>query len=109
MDYTRIAPVLIEAASFIAAFAAIAAAIIIARTISKFSTENLTMGFRTVGIGIFILALGIVIDAVNTYIQPLQIPEAPSILLIVRQMFFVIGAYIILIGSKNMDIWLTNK
>ncbi|MBF8250128.1 MAG: hypothetical protein HW400_729 [Candidatus Levybacteria bacterium] len=102
MDYTRLLPILIEAASFISAFAAIAAAIIMARFIRKFVTGILAMGFRTIGIGVFILALGIIIDAVEIYIQSLQAPTTLSILLILRQIFFVIGAYIIVIGSKNM-------
>jgi len=102
MDYTRLLPILIEAASFISAFAAIAAAIIMARFIRKFVTGILAMGFRTIGIGVFILALGIIIDAVEIYIQSLQVPTTLNILLIIRQIFFVLGAYIIVIGSKNM-------
>lgn len=102
MDYAKLGPILIEVASFIAAFAAIAAAIIMARFIRKFVTGILAMGFKTIGIGIFILALGIIIDAVEIYIQALQSPATLSILLIIRQIFFVIGAYIIVIGSKKM-------
>jgi len=102
MDYAKLGPVLIEAASFIAAFAAIIAAVIMARFIRKFVTGILSLGFKTIGIGIFILALGIIIDAVEIYIQALQAPTTLSILLVVRQVFFVLGAYIIVIGSKNM-------
>lgn len=102
MNYAKLAPVLIEAASFISAFAAITAAIIMARFIRKFVTGILAMGFKTIGIGIFVLALGIIIDAVEIYIQALQAPATLSILLIIRQVFFVVGAYIIVIGSKNM-------
>lgn len=102
MDYSKLAPILIEAASFIAAFAAIAAAVIMARFIRKFVTGILAMGFRTIGIGIFILALGIIVDAVEIYIQALNNPTTLSILLIVRQVFFVLGTYIIVIGSKKM-------
>jgi len=69
MDYAKLVPVLIEAASFIAAFAAIAAAIIMARFIRKFVTGILAMGFKTIGIGIFVLALGIIIDAVGIFYQ----------------------------------------
>jgi hypothetical protein len=102
MDYSKLVPILIEAASFIAAFAAITAAIIMARFIRKFVTGILAMGFRTIGIGIFVLALGIIIDALEIYTQALKSPSAISILLVARQVFFIIGTYIVVIGSKNM-------
>lgn len=102
MDYTRLLPVLIEAASFIAAFAAIAAAIIMARFIRKFVTGILAVGFKTIGIGIFVLALGIIIDAVELYVQALNNSSTLNILLIIRQILFVAGTYIIVVGSKNM-------
>lgn len=102
MDYAKVAPVLIEAGSFIAAFAAIAAAVIMARFIRKFVTGILAMGFKTIGIGIFVLALGIIIDAVEIYAQAAKNPSTLSFLLIVRQVFFVLGTYIIVIGSKSM-------
>jgi len=102
MDYSKLTPILIESASFIAAFAAIAAAIIMARFIRKFVTGILAMGFRTIGIGIFILALGIIIDALEIYARVSTNPSIFDFLLIVRQVFFVLGTYIIVIGSKNM-------
>lgn len=102
MDYAKLTPILIEAASFISAFAAIAAAIIMARFIKKFVTGILATGFKTIGIGIFILALAIIIDAIELYFQPLQKPSAFSFLLILRQILFVVGTYVIVIGSKSM-------
>lgn len=102
LDYSKLLPLIIQAASFISAFAAIAAAIIMARFIRKFVSGILAMGFRTIGIGIFVLALGIIVDAIGLYIQGLQNPSVFSILLILRQVLFVIGTYIIVIGSKNM-------
>lgn len=101
-DYNKLLPILIEAASFISAFAGIVAAVIMARFIKKFVTGILAMGFKTIGIGIFVLALGIIVDAAEIYTQALQNPSSLSILLIVRQALFVIGTYIIVIGSKNM-------
>jgi hypothetical protein len=102
MDFSRLMPVLIEAASFTAAFAAITAAIIMARFVRKFVTGILATGFRTIGIGIFILALGIIIDALEIYIQASISPSAVNFLQIARQVFFIVGTYIIVIGSKNM-------
>lgn len=95
-------PVLIEAASFIAAFAAIAASIIMARFLRKFVTGILAMGFKTIGIGIFVLALGIIIDAIEMYTQISKNPSTLNFLLIIRQIFFIIGTYVIVIGCKNM-------
>ena len=102
MDYIRLISVLTEAASLIAAFAAIASAIIMARFIKKFATGILATGFKTIGIGIFILALGIIVDAININIQTLESPQILITLLVIKQVFFVIGSYIIVIGSKNM-------
>lgn len=102
MDYQKLLPVLVEAASFISAFAAIAAAIIMARFLKKFVTGILATGFKTIGIGIFIIALAIIIDALALYIQALNTSTTVSILLVVRQILFVIGTYIIVIGSKRM-------
>lgn len=101
-NYALLLPILIEAASFISAFAAIAAGIIMARFLKKFVTGILATGFKTIGIGIFIIALGMIIDAVEIYSQAMNNPASLSILLIVRQVFFVIGTYIIVIGSKGM-------
>jgi hypothetical protein len=102
MDSIKLTSLLIEATSFIASFAAIAAAIIMSRFVRKFVTGILALGFRTIGIGIFILALGIIIDAVNIYIQAFGNPPVVDILLIIRQVLFVCGTYVIVIGSKNM-------
>ena len=101
MDYVKLISVLTEAASFIAAFAAIASAIIMARFIKKFATGILATGFKTIGIGIFVLALGIIVDAININIQTLESPQILITLLVIKQVFFVVGSYIIVIGSKR--------
>ncbi len=102
IDYERTLPLLIEAASFISAFAAITAGIIMAKFIKKFVSGILAIGFKTIGIGIFIVALAIIIDAVSIYIQILNAPKTLNILLVVRQILFVIGTYIIVVGCKSM-------
>lgn len=102
VDSIKLTSLLIEAASFIAAFAAIAAAIIMLRFIRKFVTGILALGFRTIGVGIFILALGIIVDAVKIYIQASESPPVIDPLLIVKQVLFIFGTYIIVIGTKNM-------
>ena len=73
-----------------------------ARFIKKFATGILATGFKTIGIGIFVLALGIIVDAININIQTLESPQILITLLVIKQVFFVVGSYIIVIGSKNM-------
>ena len=102
MDNVKLASFLIEAASFIAAFAGITAAIIMSRFIRRFVTGILAMGFKTIGIGIFILALGIIVDAIGIYLQNSMNQPIFYVFLIFRQVFFVLGTYIIVIGSKTM-------
>jgi hypothetical protein len=102
IDFTRLLPVVIEAASFISAFAAIAAAIIMARFLKKFVTGILAIGFKTIGIGIFLVAVGIIIDAVEMHIQAREASATFNILLVLRQIFFVVGTYVIVIGCKSM-------
>lgn len=102
IDYSKILPILIEGASFISAFAAIAAGIIMAKFIRKFVTGILATGFKTIGVGIFILAIAIIVDAILLYIQVLSAPSPLSILLVARQILLVIGTYVIVIASKTM-------
>ena len=97
-----IASTFVEVASLVAAFAAIIATIIMSQFLNKFATGILAMGFKTIGIGIGIIALGIVINTIQIYIQAVSSSSALSLLLIVQQIFFVLGTYIIIIGSKNM-------
>jgi hypothetical protein len=102
MDLLKLVPVLIQAASFIAAISAVTAAVIMFRFVRKFETGILALGFKTIGVGSIILAVGIIVDSIEIYIQTIENPSTLSLLLIVRQIFFVLGAYIIVIGSKNM-------
>jgi len=102
IDYQTLLPLLIETASFISAFAAIATGIIMAKFIRKFVTGILAMGFKTIAIGIFVVAAGIIIDAIAISVQAINDPKELSILLILRQIFFVVGTYIIVVGSKTM-------
>jgi len=102
MDNAKLMSFIIEAASFVAAFAGIAATIVMSRFVRKFVTGILADGFKTVSIGILFLALGIIIDAIELYTRSMISQSIINVILIVRQIFFVIGAYIIVIGSKNM-------
>lgn len=100
MDYAKLITILVQAGSFIAAFAAIAAGIIMSSVTKKFGTGILASGFKTISIGVIFIALGIIIDALNAYIQISSNIISLGILFI-KEVLFVVGTYIIVIGSKN--------
>lgn len=100
MDYSKLITILVQAGSFIAAFAAIAAGIIMSSVTKKFGTGILASGFKTISIGVIFIALGIIIDALNAYIQISSNIISLGILFI-KEVLFVVGTYIIVIGSKN--------
>jgi len=105
IDTAKLLTVIIEAGSFISALAAIAAGLVMFRITRKFGSGFLASGFKTFSFGVFFIAAGILIDAIQGYIQtsnsnPL-ISQLVVILLIVKELLFVLGTYIIVIGSKK--------
>lgn len=100
MDYEKLITILVQAGSFVSAFAAIAAGLIMASVTKKFGTGILASGFKTISLGVIFIALGIIIDAVNAYLQISSNAVSLSILL-VKETLFVIGTYTIVIGSKK--------
>jgi len=106
IDTQRLLTVLVEAGSFMSAFAAIAAGIVMASVTKKFGTGILASGFKTNSWGVFFIAFGIIIDAVSSYLSvsgyssllPTIIPIG---ILLAKEACFVIGTYIIVIGSKK--------
>lgn len=93
--------IIVNGISFIAAFAAIAAAVIMYQVTKKFGSGILAHGFKTIGTGVLFLALGIIIDALNSYLQiGYNNPYSVGVFLI-KGSCFVIGMYIIVIGSKR--------
>lgn len=100
-DMTQFLSVIVQAGAFISAFAAITAGIIMARVTKKFGTGILASGFKTISLGIFLIALGIIFDAVQVYLDLANNPQVITIIIGLREMFFVAGTYIIVIGSKR--------
>ncbi len=100
MDIDKILTILIQAGSFIAAFAAIAAGLIMSQVTKKFGSGILASGFKTISIGVLFIAGGIILDAVNSYLQ-ISSNIFLATIIIAKEAFFVIGTYIIVIGSKN--------
>jgi hypothetical protein len=106
IDTARLLTILIQAGSFISAFAAIAASVVMASLTKKFGTGILASGFKTNSVGVLLIALGIFVDALQTYVQVGGYGHVVgdmilSILLMVKYIFFVVGTYVIVIGSKK--------
>lgn len=97
---SQLITVFTQAGSFIAAFAAIAAGVIMFSVTKKFGTGILASGFKTISIGVILIAIGIIIDAVSSYLQ-LSSSIISVVILMLKEIFFVIGTYIIVIGSKK--------
>ncbi len=93
--------VVVNGISFIAAFAAIAAAVIMYQVTKKFGSGILAKGFQSIGTGVLFLALGIIIDAVNSYLQISYSNIFSVSVFLIKGVCFVVGTYIIVIGSKK--------
>ena len=104
MDTQKLLTIVIEAASFVAALASIAAGLIMANVTKKFGTGILANGFKTISIGVLFIAGAIIIDAIQSYLEVVSptITQANLILLLIRAPFFLIGTYLIVIGSKKI-------
>lgn len=101
MDTNKLLATLIEAASFISAFAGIAAGFVMANVRKKFGTGLLATGFKSISIGVFFIAGGITIDAIQTYITISNSFTLNAIIIALKEALFVIGTYVIVIGSKK--------
>lgn len=101
-DTHRILTIAVDLGSFIAVFAAIVAGALMAQVTEKFGTGVLASGFKSISIGVFFIAAGILTDAVSSYLQLSQASfELLTVFILVKEALFVIGTYIIVIGSKK--------
>jgi hypothetical protein len=104
IDTTKLLTIAIEAGAFISTMAALVAAVIMLRVTRKFGTGILASGFRSISFGVLFIALGILIDAVQSYLQVQAfagLQQFVTIILLVKLVLYVIGTYIIVIGSKR--------
>lgn len=93
--------IVVNGISFVAAFAAIAASVIMYQVTKKFGTGILAHGFKTIGTGVLFIAVGIIVDAINSYLQ-ISYSSVYSVgVFIIKGACFVIGTYTIVIGSKR--------
>jgi len=92
---------IIEVVSFISVFAGIAASIIMLKLNKKFGTGILASGFKTIALGITFIAVGIVFDTIQVYFQTISNLDYNPILVVIKEILFLIGTYTIVIGSKK--------
>lgn len=93
--------IIVNGVSFVAAFAAFAAAIIMYQVTKKFGSGILAHGFKTIGTGVLFLALGIIIDAINSYLKLSPNSMYSAAVFLIKGICFVVGTYTIVIGSKR--------
>lgn len=101
IDTQKFLTILVEVGSFVAVFAAVVAGALMAQVTKKFGTGILAVGFKSISIGVFFIAAGILIDAVQSYVAISSAFELSVLLLLVKEALFVVGTYIIVIGSKK--------
>ena len=104
IDTTRLLTILIEGGSLISGIAALAAAVIMSRVTKHFGTGIIANGFKSISLGVLFIALGILADAVQDYLQAenfLGFNQYITIVILAKLALFVIGTYIIVIGSKK--------
>ena len=101
VDTARLFTILVEGIAFIAAFAAVTGAAIMYQLTRKFGSGIIASGFKSISSGVLFIALGIIIDALNSYFL-LATNNAYSVLIfLIKGVCFVVGTYIIVIGSKR--------
>jgi hypothetical protein len=100
MDVDKFITIVIQGGSFIAAFAAITAGVIMSSFTKKFGTGILASGFKNIATGVIFIAGGIILDALNSYLQ-LNSVGVSLIMLVAKDALFIIGTYIIVIASKK--------
>lgn len=104
IDFQKLLTILIEAGALVSSLAAIVAAIIMFKVRKKFGTGIIANGFKNIAFGVFFIALGILLDALESYMQISAFSEVQQYLTLIigaKFIFFVIGTYIIVIGSKK--------
>lgn len=100
IDSQRLLAIVIEGGALVSAIAGVTAGVIMTRVTKRFGTGILASGFRAISLGVFFIAAGILIDAIYTYFQ-LSTPGVVTTLVITKDILFILGTYIIVIGSKR--------
>lgn len=102
IDSAEFISILVQGFPFISVFAGIAASVIMFQVTKKFGTGILADGFRSIANGVLFIALGIIVDAAINYFHLSGENLYSAGLLFIEGICFVVGTYIIVIGSKKM-------
>lgn len=97
MDINRLLTLIAQAGIFIAAFAGIAAAVLMLSVTRKFGLGVLASSFKSISWGVFLIAAALVLDALAFYLQI----GGSSLITLTKVVFLVSGTYIIVISAKN--------
>jgi hypothetical protein len=104
IDTTKLLVIVIEAGALISTMAALVATVIMLGVTRKFGTGILASGFKYISFGVLFIALGILVDSIQSYLQINNfsgIQQFVTIILLIKLVLYVIGTYIIVIGSKR--------
>jgi hypothetical protein len=93
--------IIVEVISFIAAVAAIVGAVLMFRITKKFGSGIIADGFKTISSGVLFLALGILIDGLSFYFSLSSDNIYAALIFLVKGLCYVVGTYIIVIGTKR--------
>lgn len=102
IDFDKLMIIIVNGVSFIAVIAAFASTIIMYQMTKKFGSGILARGFKMIGTGVLFIAFGIGIDVFDLNFYLGSNVYYTDILIILKGISFVIGTYIIVIGSKKM-------
>jgi uncharacterized membrane protein YdcZ (DUF606 family) len=101
VDIERLFTILVQGIAFIASFAALSAAVIMYQLTRKFGSGILASGFKSISGGIFLIALGMIIDALNSYFLLTTNNLYSVLVFFIKGICFVTGTYVIVIGAKR--------
>lgn len=102
LDTQKLLETILQSGSFIAAFASIAAGVMMIGVTKKFSSGVLASGFRIIAIGVFFVALGIIIDGLSSFLLfEKAYPSLTTIILFGKDIILVTGTFIVVIGTKK--------
>lgn len=97
MQINQTLTILVQAGTLIAAFAGIAASVVMFSLTRKFGQGILASSFKTVSWGVIFVAAALVVDAFGFYLQI----QGNALLTLVKAALLILGTYIIVIGAKN--------
>lgn len=97
MDIEKLLIIVTQAGTFIAAFAGVAASVVMFSITKKFGLGILATGFKTISVGVIFIAAALVVDAFNFYLQVQNI----ALVTLIKEVFLILGTYIIVVGAKK--------